>query len=356
MAFLHIKNVKISGLAAGVPSTVVDNADLIPENSKYSIDDFVENTGIRSKHFSKVLTTSDLCFNAAERLISDLKWNKNDIGAIVFVSQNPDYLRPATACILQARLKLNKECAAYDIVFGCSGWVYGLCSLSSLMQSGDIKKALLMVGDAKEDHHDLLAGHAGTVTALEYQENNNGMYFHLGTNGDGWNAICIPDGGSRNPFSLRSLESIEIDGHKRCRLNSIMKGMDVFSFGISIAPKSIKSLADHFSFDYQAADYLVLHQANKKMNELIVKKLNFDPLKVPSSMYEFGNTSSSSIPLTIISQLKGKIESRKVKFVCCGFGVGLSWGTVAFAADGIKLSQLVLVDDEQIDEKYIYKI
>ena len=323
MALLHVKNVNVCGFAAGVPSNVVKNADLISTKSKYSIDEFVAQTGIKSKYYSKVLTTSDLCYKAAEQLIADLEWDRSDIGAIVFVSQNPDYPRPATACILQSRLKLSKECLAYDIIFGCSGWVYGLSSISALMQSGEIKKALLLVGEAKEEHQDLLAGHAATATALEYCENSEGLRFYLGTEGDGWDSIVIPDGGSRNPFSTKSLEDIEVDGKKVNRLNSIMKGMDVFSFGISTAPKSIKKLAEHYNFDYHDADYLILHQANKQMNEMIVKQLKFDTNKVPSSMFEFGNTSSASIPLTIATQLMGKVEDKTTKFVCCGFGVGL---------------------------------
>jgi 3-oxoacyl-[acyl-carrier-protein] synthase-3 len=95
-----------------------------------------------------------------------------------------------------------------------------------------------------------------------------------------------------------------------------------------------------------AADYCVLHQANMKMNEAIVKKLKIGEEKAPSSMSHFGNTSSASIPLTIVTQLKNKIENKKTKFICCGFGVGLSWGTVAFETDSVVISDLVEVKEE----------
>ncbi len=132
-----------------------------------------------------------------------------------------------------------------------------------------------------------------------------------------------------------------------------MKGMDVFSFGISTAPKSVRKLAEHFGFDYNLADYFVFHQANMKMNDMIAKKLKLPAEKVPSCMYNFGNTSSASIPLTIVSQLKGKFENRPTKFICCGFGVGLSWGTVVFDTNKIVVSQLVEVADEEVDKKYV---
>ena len=120
-----------------------------------------------------------------------------------------------------------------------------------------------------------------------------------------------------------------------------MKGMDVFSFAISTAPKSVKKLADNFGFDYLSSDYFVFHLANMKMNNMITKKLKLDVEKVPSSMYKYGNTSSASIPLTIVTQLKGKFENKPTKFICCGFGVGLSWGTVAFETNDIVISDLV---------------
>ena len=132
-----------------------------------------------------------------------------------------------------------------------------------------------------------------------------------------------------------------------------MKGMDVFSFGITTAPKSVKKLAEHFGFDYQEADWFVFHQANMKMNNQIVKKLKLPMEKAPSCMYRFGNTSSASIPLTIVSELKGKIENIPTKFICCGFGVGLSWGTVAFETNNIVISDLVEVGDEEVDNKYV---
>lgn len=346
MAFLEFTNVRIAGFSAGVPKQIERNDDLTVSSTEYDAKAFVELTGVAEKRVSKTLTTSDLCYGAAEQLISDLKWDKDEIEAIIFVSQTPDYILPATACILQDRLKLSKECYASDISLGCSGWVYGLSSLVSLMANGGIKKSLLMVGDAKSRVKDVslrrdpLFGHAGTVTALEYKEGEKGFQFHFGTDGSGYDAIITPAGGSRIPVSAESFVPKEVDGKMLADVQSRMKGMDVFSFGITTAPKSVKKIAKKFGFDYSEYDYFVFHQANMKMNNMIKKKLNLPDEKVPSCMAHFGNTSSASIPLAIVTELKGKVETKPTKFLCCGFGVGLSWGTVVFDTNNIVISDL----------------
>ncbi len=342
MAFLEFKNVRIAGISAGVPKKVINNLELQNLSKDYDAAAFVEATGVKERRVDE-FTTSDLCIVAAEQLLIDLNWDKSEIEAIIFVSQTTDYYLPATACIVQDKLGLSKECYASDVVLGCSGWVYGLSNIVSLMTFGGIKKGLLMVGDAKRtvEQEDPLFGFAGTVTALEYKEGDIGFQFHFGTDGSGYDAIIVPDGGSRNQITPASFDEEEIEGRMYNRLQSRMKGMDVFSFGISTAPKSVKKLADKFGFDYLSFDYYVFHQANMKMNNMIIKKLKLDVEKVPTSMYKFGNTSSASIPLTIVTQLQGKFENKLTKFICCGFGVGLSWGTVAFETNDIVISDLV---------------
>ena len=359
MAFCEFKNVRIAGVAAAVPKNVISNLTLSAEkgeiSSEYTPEAFVELTGVKERHVSDRLTTSDLGFAAAQRLFAELKWEKSDIEALVFVSQTADYFLPCTACILQDKLGLSKECYAADVALGCSGWVYGLSYVAGLVSTGAIKKALLIVGDAKkriDAPHDALFGHAGTATAIEYIEGADGLQFHFGTDGSGYDAIIIPDGGSRNRVSEKSFEYEDYEGKPMNRLMTRMKGMDVFGFGITMAPKSVKKLADHFGFDYQTYDYFLFHQANMKMNNMIVKKLKLDPVKVPSEMYNFGNTSSASIPLLMVTQIRDQINNQKKKFLCCGFGVGLSWGTVAFE-DAIQVCELVEVDDSA--ENYGYK-
>lgn len=362
MAFLEFKNVRIAGLAAGVPKNIASNLHPSEDDAvskDYAPEDFVKTTGVMERRVSYELTTSDLCYAAAEKLIADLGWDKNEIDGIVFVSQTPDYILPATSCILQDRLGLSKECYTADVSLGCSGWVYGLSIVSSLVGSGSLKKALVMCGDARARsknsirRRNPLFGSAGTVTALEYQEGAPSIQFHFGTDGSGFDAIITPDGGSRNPVTVDSFKYEDFEGSETYRLQARMKGMDVFSFGITTAPKSVKKLGEHFGFNYLDADYFVFHQANMKMNDMIAKKLKLPKEKVPSSMYHFGNTNGGSIPVTIVTELKGEIEDKQTFFVCCGFGVGLSWGTVAFKTNNIVISNLVEVSDEETDKVHV---
>ena len=363
MAFLEFKNVRIAGIAAGVPQTVASNLHPTDQDNishEYTPEEYVKTTGVVERRVSRFLTTADLSYAAAEQLIKDLGWDKNEIGALIFVSQTPDYILPATACILQDRLGLSKECYAADMSRGCSGWVYGLSSALGLIGEDRVKKALVLCGDAKkrfkiegQQLRDPLFGSAGTATAIEYCKDEKGFKFHFGTDGSGYDAIITPEMGSRFPVSEKSFVFEDYEGKPSCRLMTRMKGMDVFSFGITTAPKSVKKLAEYFAFDYLDADYVIFHQANMKMNNMIAKKLKLAPEQVPSCMYRFGNTSSASIPLTIVGELRGKFENKPTKFICCGFGVGLSWGTVAFETNNIVVSELVEVGDDEADNKYV---
>jgi 3-oxoacyl-[acyl-carrier-protein] synthase-3 len=350
MAFLEIKNVRIAGISACVPKEIEENLTLPLFSSEEEAEKFIVTTGVERRHISKKYLTSDLCCAAADKLISDLGWQKEDIDALVFVTQEPDYILPATSCILQDRLGLSEECYTLDISLGCSGWVYGLSVVASLLSIGMMKKAIFLCGDtahatSEEDKSTYpLFGEAGTVTALEFSEQTNSLKFHFATDGSGYEAIIIPDGGFRNQFAEKSLEMEEVEpGIKRSRMNTVLNGMDVFSFGISKAPQTIKKLSEKFEIDLDMIDYFVFHQANKFMNEKIRKKLKLPEEKVPYSLTNFGNTSSASIPLTILTELKDTVSSEKHSFFGCGFGVGLSWATVAFDLDKIVVSDLVLI-------------
>jgi len=346
MAFLSYKNVRIAGISVGVPKRKISNLDVVNISKDYDAASFVEVTGVKERRIGE-LTVSDLAVPAANRLLDELGWEKSTLDGLVVVTQHGDYIVPATSCIIQDKLCLSKECMAMDISLGCSGWVYGLSSIMGLMSSGNLKKCFLVCGDARRrvEFNDPLFGFAVTVTALEYKEDADETCFHLGTDGSGYDAIIIPDGGARNQITQSSFIPQEIDGRKYSPLQSRMKGMDVFSFGITTAPKSVKKLAEHFGLDYSSYDYLVLHQANKKMNAMIAKKLNYPPEKVPSSMWNFGNTSSASIPLTIATQIRNTCTDGHVKLLCCGFGVGLSWGTVALEVDHIIITDLIEIDE-----------
>lgn len=348
MAFFTIKNVAIKGISACVPSNKENNVDL-PFLSKDEIEKLIATTGIESRRVStKKICTSDLCLTAAEQLIKDLNWNKNEIDVLIFVTQTPDYVLPTTSCLLQHRLGLKQDCYAMDVSLGCSGWIYGLSTISSLLSSSGLKKGLLLAGDtiskicSKEDKSTYpLFGDAGTATAVEWTPNTD-LKFHTSSDGSGYNTIIVPDGAYRNTVNQNSfIPQIIEEGIIRNKLQLVLDGMNVFSFGISQAPESVNQLISHFDIEKENIDYYIFHQANRFMNEKIRKKLKLSEEKISYSLKDFGNTSSASIPLTMVTQLKNELETKPLNLIACGFGVGLSWGSVYFNTDRIIVSHLL---------------
>lgn len=348
MASFSVPNIKISGIAACTPKNTESNYNY-NWLTKQEQNLLVKTTGIENrKVVNDARTTSDLCFDATEKLLAELNWNKEDIGILIFVSQSRDYFLPATAIILQQRLGLNTSTIAFDISLGCSGYVYGLSVVSSLMKNTGSKKALLLAGDVssfslnKKDKSTYpLFGDAGTATALELTDNAE-MHYSLSSDGSGKDAIIIPDGGLRNPLNDESFIEKEIDkGIWRSNRNLKLEGLDVFNFSITKVHPQIQALLAEHQIDIDKIDYFVFHQANKLILETIRKKLKIAPEKVPFSLKDYGNTSSASIPLTIVTELNKEVQSNKLSMLLCGFGVGLSWGTVLLTLDNIICPKII---------------
>ncbi|MFN8284399.1 MAG: ketoacyl-ACP synthase III [Chitinophagales bacterium] len=344
MAFVSIPNVKITGMAAVIPDKIVSNHDydFITEKEREAI---ISSTGIINRRFAKNgICTSDLGIFGAEKLITELNWNKNEIELLIFVSQTRDYILPNTACIIQHKLGLSKNCMAFDIPLGCSGYTYGLSVAGSLMTNGNIKKAILIVGDVssyelsyKDKSIYPLFGDAVSVTALEYSGNAaDKMHFHLQTDGNGYEAIIIPDGGIRNPVTTHSFELKNYsDGIWRTNNNLSLDGLKVFEFTIREVAKNIKQLLNNINKETDDFDYYVFHQANLLMNETVRKQLKLAAEKVPYTLQKYGNTSSGSIPLTLVSELNNQLNNESHNYILSGFGVGLSWASVAVNLDKI---------------------
>ena len=354
MALFEIDKVSIRGISAAVPSRKEYNRDF-PGLKAEELAKYIDTVGVverRCAIHDGTLCTSDLCYEATEKLIEELGWQKEDIGLLLFVSHTQDYKLPATACVLQHRLGLSKETMAFDIPLGCSGFVYGLGVSSSIISSSHIKKALLLVGNTQsvyaspEDRStSLLFGDAGCCIALEYDEaRSESMKFHYQTDGGGYESLIVPDGGCRHPFNESSMVMEEFeDGIRRTRLHEKMDGGAVFTFAFFNVPKSLKLLMNQFDLQQDSIDYLLLHQANKYMLESIRKKLRFDETKVPYNIDHFGNTSGASIPLLMVTELQKQLRTRRLSLLASGFGVGLSLGSVCFSTDHIVVPDLIEV-------------
>ncbi len=345
MAFLEIQNVEIKGVATCVPKEV-KVAKEMPYFTEVEANNFTNVTGVISSHVAPAdVTLSDLCQTAAEKLLAESGWNRESIDLIMFVSTSRDfYICPNTSNILQDKLGLRKECIALDLPFACSGYVYGLSVAGMMMQGGQIKRTLLLVGEMTSKNQSYLDktvwslhGDAGSATLLEYNPSNkHSMQFNLGGDGSGWETIICREVGIRYPTTKESLKYKKYEeGVERNGMQCSMDGMSVFSFAITRPGQCVKGLCDHFDFDLTKIDYLLIHQANKMIDEKIRHKLKLTAEQVPYSMPYYGNTSSCTIPITMTSQICEQLSSSENELVMCGFGSGLSWGSAHIFTNNI---------------------
>jgi 3-oxoacyl-[acyl-carrier-protein] synthase III len=179
-----------------------------------------------------------------------------------------------------------------------------------------------------------LFGDCGTATAIEYNRDYE-SFFNLQSDGSGKEAIIIPHGGIRHPITAESLVEKEYEpGVTRHLRNLWLNGLDVFNFSVREAPPNVNELLQVMNKTADDIDLLVMHQANFLMNETIRKKLKFPAEKVPYTLKEYGNTSSASIPLTIVDQFS-KQQNLHSRLLLASFGVGLSWGSCYLETDNL---------------------
>ena len=349
MAFLTIPHVKIRGVAAAVPKEIkeVSKLDCFAEGEAEKT---IELTGIRESRLApEGKVCSDYCMEAAEQLISKLGWEKNTIDALIYISVSRDYIEPNTATVIQGKMELPDTCYTIDLPMACSGYCYGLSVMGSLLSLGCMKRALMLVGDTPSKIMSPfdktlwpLHGDAGTATALEYSLDAKPMFFNLMSDGKQMEAIIAPASGVREPITEERLKMIEIgEGIVRNRTHVAMDGMGVFAFTMSKVPKCIKNLLENFCIDVDEVDYLLLHQANQYIDEKIRKKMRFSKDKTPYCLEKFGNTSSGTIPMTMVTKISEQLRGGKNKLVMSGFGAGLSWAAVYVETEFIEVLPLI---------------
>ena len=350
MALFSTQHVGIVGMASAVPSNTVQNLSYAPIPEKER-DLLVRTTGIDTRHVAEPgVTTGDLCEVAANKLLAELGWQKDSIDVLILVTQTPDHITPATAAILQHKLGLPKTCMAFDINLGCSGYPYGLSVMASLL-SNTRSRGLLLVGDvssacvsATDKSAAPIFSDAGSATAMEFDTTAPPMHFNLQTDGSGYEAIIIPDGGYRNPTTE---ESLKMENHglgiDRNKTHLILNGIDIFNFSVREVPPNVTDLLNYVEADVDDVDQFVFHQANLIINRSLAKKLKLDVDKVPLSLGKYGNTSSATIPVTIASEIIDQVQQGQQQLLLCGFGVGLSWGSALVTTHNLRCLPIIEV-------------
>ena len=343
MAYWEIKNVALRGVTGTVPNNPVKTADYDVMSAE-DAEVFDNTVGIKNRYIaSNDICASDLCFDAAERLIANLCWEKESIDVLVFASVTGDYKTPPTAGILQHRLGLPTTSFVLDIPMGCCGSIYAINVAGNLLSAGTVKRALLLVGDTalrmgsmKDKSRVPLFGDCGTAMALEYDTSTSDIIIDFNTLGSGYEALMTPHGGFRHPITEESFVEEDFgNGIIRAPKDALINGMDVFSFAISRPPISIKNMMEKYELNTENVDFFLIHQANKLIVDRIVKKLKLPLEKVPYDLQEFGNLGGASIPMLMTYNLSEELQNRPLKLVCSAFGLGLTWGTMILTTNGV---------------------
>lgn len=311
-------NIEIKGICSAVPSTIEHNDIYTKMIGDRRAKKQIKLTGVRQRHIStRYQKSSDLCWAATQKLLSHLKWNKDDIKVLIFITQGPDFLYPSTAFLFHKRLELPKDCLCFDMNLGCSSFNVGMQNICALMQTLELgNKGLLLVGDTaatvksphkayKDDEiaHDMLFGSEGSCIALEKVEHSDILFMNM-SDGNGYQAII---GRAGEP--------------------SKMDGSAVFSFAINDVANTVNEFIDRFKINKEDS-FFVFHQAQKLILDNIIDSCHIPPESELRSLEEYGNTSGGSVPLTLCCNSEVIKADKKKSFLLCGFGVGLSWGCI----------------------------
>ncbi len=349
------KGIRIAGVAAAAPQRIVHNQDFVAQVGQEVVDRVVAVTGIQEYRRSpRRQTGGDLGFAAAEELLTKMNIDRNEIGAIIDVTEFPDYVAPSTAFILHSRLHLPQDCMAFDVNLGCTGYVYGIHIACSLLQAMSKKYVLLIVGDVPKnnqledrgnpDHTTLMMlGDAGTATLLEKADESCVIETDLYADGTDFGYIYTL-GGARCVDVPDKVSRWE-DGFDRSPYDPHMDGMGVFVFSTKVAPQLVKDFIAKRNETLDDYDEYYFHQANKMIVDRIAKILKLDASKVPMSLAKYGNTNCGTIPVTFVDNLGDLDDEQPRRVLLCGFGVGLSWGAVSLDIRPCDVYPMIFTDE-----------
>jgi 3-oxoacyl-[acyl-carrier-protein] synthase-3 len=322
------KFTSISQIIAAVPATTVQNINLdFDDKTKKKI---IKMTGVHERHIlSENQSLEELYGELGNKLFETIE--RDSIDAIIVVSQTPEYRLPTTANLLHGKFNLKKEALAFDINQGCSGYIYGLFTVMSLIEANPcLSRVLLFAGEATSKivysgnkSTAFLFGDAATLTLCERNENTSPSHFLLRSDGKGSHNLIVRDGGIAHPFSITSMEpKTDAEGNINIDTCLYMNGAEVFNFTTEEVPPLINDLVQYAQIPQKEIDVFCLHQANKFMLEYLADKMEISD-RTPINIEKYGNTSSASIPL-LICDLPN--QCLKPKTLIAGFGVGYSMG------------------------------
>ncbi len=326
---------RITAIEYELPEKTLSNDELARDFPEWNVEKIFSKTGINVRHIVAAdECASDLAFRACEKLLNSGVVERSDIDFIMLCTQSPDYFLPATACILQDRLKLSTQCGAFDYNQGCSGFIYGLGLAKGLIETGQAKNILLVTAETYSKYINpadksvrTLFGDAAAATLVQATE--DGPYidrFRYGTDGAGAKNLIVPIGGSRHPSTLNQEPDLYTDdsGNTRSDADLYMNGSEIFEFSMTRIPQLFFSIFDQ-DFTLDQVDLFAFHQANKFMLDSLRRRIKLPVDKFIAEFEHCGNTVSSSIPIALKKSLEKGVLVEGKTVVGVGFGVGYSW-------------------------------
>jgi 3-oxoacyl-[acyl-carrier-protein] synthase-3 len=337
---LKFKNKKITGILTVVPDKEryfddeLDNFEFSKETSLK-----LKETMGYNKHrvVEDGTCVSDLALYGLKSLIERGLLKKEEIDALILVTETPDYIIPPTSNIIQGALELKEDMICLDINQGCAGYEIGLIQSFMMLEQEAINKVVLVNADllgrkvSKRDRNSYpLLGDACAITIVEKSTEDDEVYANVKMDGKGAFVIQRPAGGLRLPCSAETNEmKRDAYGNWRSAENLVMKGDEVFMFVMKKVPALIKGLLEYSGVDKDEVDYYMFHQPNRFMLQKLAQKLKVPQDKMPSNIVEnFGNSSGVTVPLDIAFNLGERMTKESMKLCLAGFGVGLVWSSI----------------------------
>ena len=322
-------SVCINDIAVYLPEKIVTNDDLAIQFNNLTPSDIFKRTGVNQRHHTtEDFIMSDMVFEAAQLLFKQNPNLRSEIDTIILIGHGYDYKAPITAAILQHRLSLSKNTLSIDLPHGCTGYINGLAVCKGLIDGGLAKHILLLTGDTPsfvidKTNAELLSifGDSGTATYISKTDNNALEKFVFGTDGSGAEALIVKNSGSRFPANESYLQ-------RGGRLNGTMEmnGTDIFTFAIKVVPDLIKETLQKNNLTIDEVDYVIFHQANSFLLDVLRRKLQLPKEKFYNDITRTGNTVASSIPIALKDASEKGFVKKGMTILLAGFGLGYTWG------------------------------
>lgn len=355
---LLYKNKQITGILTVIPDNEISFDD---EMDNYN---FTKTQSMRlktvmgyGKHCIVAESTcvSDLCVYGLSYLFDNNLLKKDEIDALILVTQSPDHFVPPTSFIIQGRLELKKDLYCIDINQGCTGYLIGLMQAFSLLDQDTIKKVVLLNADvlsrkvSKKDRNSFpIIGDGAAITIVERNSVENTIHANLFTDGSRSGALVIPAGGFRMPSSPETALLEEDDhGNLRSKDHLCMNGTEVFNFVQTEVPVMIDELIELAGTTMEDVDYFMFHQPNRFMLQKLADKMKVPHEKMPNNVVEnFGNGSSITIPTAITFNLADELCNKLFTMCLAGFGVGLTWSSMIIDIGNLNFCKMIKYQEE----------